>query len=131
MSDYVGTSPTVYTPELGTTDARDIPRIFSNDTRCETCQRRDEIRVRWCPGCRDYRGSHWHRECRCGATWAERSAGHGGFVDLGDEDFVLVCQTCGTSVPNADARTPRCCRRPDVSYHNVREPCVLCARYAA
>lgn len=29
--------PLAYTPELGGVDARTLPRIFSNDTRCETC----------------------------------------------------------------------------------------------
>lgn len=115
-------------PEVGKVDARTLPRVFTNDTRCEQCQS-PRVRVHYDPGCREIGGAHFHRLCEgCGHTWAERTtAGHGGFVDLSNPAFVLVCQSCGSRVPEADATAPRCCRRPEVSYHDSREPCVLCS----
>ena len=112
-------------PIPGAPSARSLPRLFSNHTRCASCRRTSEIRVHYCPGCREVSGEHFHRWCRCGATWAERSAGHG-FVDLDNPAQVLLCQHCRSRIPNAKAMNPRSCRTPEVSYHDTREPCDLC-----
>jgi len=61
------------------------------------------------------------------ATWLERSAGHAGAdLTLDDPAFVLICQHCRTRIPKEKAMNPRCCRTPEVSYHDTRDPCELC-----
>ena len=109
-------------------DAATLPLVFSNYTRCATCQRSGLIRVHYCPGgCpAKITGEHFHRLCPCGAEWLERSAGHGGSVDLDDPKFVAICQHCRTRMDHVQAMAPTCCRRAEVSYHDTREPCVLC-----
>ena len=73
-------------------------------------------------------GSHFHRECRCGAAWMERSAGHAGVdINLDNPAFVPICQHCRARHTHLSCMQPRCCRMPEVSYHDVREPCELCA----
>jgi hypothetical protein len=104
-----------------------LPRLFSNHTRCASCRRTSEIRVHYCPGCAEVSGDHFHRICRCGATWLERSAGHAGVdISLDDPVFVAICQHCRTRFPNEKAMAPRCCRTPEIRYHDTREPCELC-----
>ena len=56
--------------------ARSLPFVFSNYTRCRACRGISEIRAHYCPGCPSVRGAHFHRLCRCGAEWLERSAAH-------------------------------------------------------
>ena len=107
--------------------ARSLPRLFSNSTRCESCRRTSEIRVHYCPGCPEVSGDHFHRICRCGATWLERAAGHAHVdISLDDPAFVAICQHCRTRIPNEKVMNLRCCRTPEVSYHDTREPCELC-----
>jgi len=119
-------------PHCGEVDARALRAIFSNYTRCEACRATYEIRVHFCPGCPDVLGHHFHRFCRCGATWLERSAGHAPVdIRLGDPRFVALCQHCGAKHTDLSAMQPRCCRRPEVNYHDTTEPCDTCARYAA
>jgi hypothetical protein len=62
----------------------------------------------------------------CGVTWLEESARHGGFVDLDNPAFVLIRQYCRSRIPNGKALDPRCCQRPELSYHDTREPCEIC-----
>lgn len=109
------------------TPARDLPRVFSKYTRCAAC-RSSAIRVHYCPGCPQVSGSHFHRLCRCGATWLERSAAHAGIdINLDDAAFVAICQHCRTRMDHIQVMDPRCCRTPEVGYHDTREPCALCA----
>jgi hypothetical protein len=112
-------------PHAGQVDARTLSAVFSNYTRCPECRGSGAIRVHYDPGCPAIRGEHFHRECPCGHTWAERSAGHArsDIVAGDDPRFVLLCQHCGARVPDAQAMTPRCCRRPEVHYHDTTEPC--------
>lgn len=126
----IATSRYAYTPDLeGEIDARALPRIFTNDTRCETCRRTDNIRIAYCPGCRAIRGKHFHRECRCGAEWAERSFGHAGVdIQLGTDRYVAICFGCGARHDDLSCMTPRCCPRPHVEYHDTHDPCDACRR---
>jgi hypothetical protein len=105
--------------------AATLPHLFSNYTRCASCCRTTGIRVYYCPGCPKVAGAHYHRHCPCGATWLERSAGHG-VIDLDASSCVLLCQHCKRRVSNERAMDPPCCRTPEVSYHDTREPCDLC-----
>lgn len=109
-------------------DARTLHLVFSNFTRCATCHRSDRIRVHYCPGgcTKKITGSHFHRLCPCGAEWLERSAGHGGFVDLDNPAFVAICQHCRTRMNHVQALAPTSCRLAELSYHDTREPCDLC-----
>ena len=50
-------------PSAGRIDARTLPAVFSNDTRCPLCHRSGEIRVHYDPGCAEIAGAHYHR-CR-------------------------------------------------------------------
>ena len=52
-------------------DAATLPE-FSSETRCARCKRLWGVRVHYCPGCPKIRGTQYHRECPCGATWDER-----------------------------------------------------------
>jgi hypothetical protein len=115
------TAPTDEAPST-----RTLPRIFSKHPRCEQCRRTSEIRVHYCPGCAEVSSEHFHRHCPCGATWLERSAGHGGFADLDNPAFVLICQHCRSRIPKEKTQNPRCCRTPEISYHDLREPCEIC-----
>lgn len=95
--------------------ARDLPRIFSNYTRCASCRAAYEIRVHYCPGCPQASGSHFHRFCHCGATWLERSAAHAGIdLNLDNPAFVAVCQHFRSRMDHIQAMQPRCCRTPEV-----------------
>lgn len=125
----VGTSPTYYSPEIGEVDARTLPRIFTNDTRCEACQGTRGIRVHYCPGCRAIGGKHFHRHCRCGAEWAERSFGHAGVdIQLGTDRYVPLCFSCGARHDDLSCMTPTCCPNPHVEYHDTHDPCDACRR---
>jgi len=113
-------------------DARNLPLVFSNYTRCASCRATYEIRVVYCPGCAFIAGSHFHRECRCGATWMERSAGHAGVdISLDNPAFVPICQPCQARHTHLSCMQPKCCQQPEVSYHDVRAPCELCASEAS
>lgn len=117
-------------PGTGRVDARTLPDVFSNDTRCSRCQRSGEIRVHYDPGCAAIAGAHYHRHCPCGHSWAERSAGHArSDIVPGDPRFVLLCQRCRRRVPDAEATAPRCCRRPKVHYHEIADPCDACREF--
>jgi hypothetical protein len=125
-------APAVVTVTPGTSaipldapSTRNLPRLFSNRTRCASCRRVSEIRVHYSPGCAEVSGDHVHRWCPCGATWLERSAGHG-LVDLNNPSHVLLCQNCRTRIPTEKAMNPRCCRQPEVGSHATRDPCELC-----
>ena len=112
--------------------ARMLPSVFSNHTQCTACRGTSEIRVHYCPGCQSVSGSHFHRYCRCGATWLERSAGHAPMtISLDDPCFVALCQHCGTQHDHIQAMQPRCCRTPEVSYHDTSDPREACRRFAA
>ncbi len=53
-------------------DAATLPE-FNSTKPCPSCRRvLGGGWVMYCPGCRKIRGSHFHLECRCGATWDER-----------------------------------------------------------
>jgi len=83
---------TTASPTHDAPSARSLP-VFSNFTRCASCRRTSEIRVHYCPGCTDVSGENFHRICRCGATWLERSAGHVGVdISLDDPAFVAICR---------------------------------------
>lgn len=113
--------------------ARNLPRIFSNHTRCASCQS-TAIRVHFCPGCSQVAGGHLHRECRCGTMWMERFAAHAPVdINLDDPAYVAICQHCRSRLNHLQAMQPRCCRQPEVGYHDTREPCQLCSaeRHAA
>jgi hypothetical protein len=114
-------------PLDGRVDARSLSRVFSNHTRCAACRATYEIRLHYCPGCQEIRANHFHRECRCGAKWSERSAGHAPVdIQLGDPRFVPLCQNCGARHTDLSCMQPTCCQRPEVSYHDTRDPCALC-----
>ena len=119
------------TPGDGRIDARTLPAVFSNDTRCPNCRATSEIWVLYDPGCEKIVGPHYHRECRrCGQSWPERSAGHtSSDIVPGDPRFVLICERCHGRVPEAQALAPRCCARPDPHYHDTAEACPDCARF--
>ena len=47
------------------------------------------------------------------------------------ENHRLVCHTCGFKYSvGVDAVIPRCCRKPDVHYHDLRYPCGFCQEKA-
>jgi hypothetical protein len=118
---------TTASPTQDSPSARTLPRLFSNFTRCANCRGTSEIRVNYCPGCATVSGDHFHRVCRCGAAWLERSAGHAGVdISLDEPALVLICQHCRTRMNHIKAMTPKCCRTPEVSYHDTREACELC-----
>jgi hypothetical protein len=81
--------------------------VSSNFTRCASCRRTSEIRVHYCPGCTDVIGDHFHRVCRCGATWLERSAGHAGVdISLDDPAFVAICPALPDPDPERENAEP-------------------------
>jgi hypothetical protein len=111
-------------------NARTLPAIFSNYTRCPECRGTGEIRVHYDPGCPTIVGPHFHRECPCGATWPERSAGHvTSDIQLGNPRWVPLCQHCEARHTDMSCMHPRCCRLAEISYHDTLDPCDACSRY--
>ena len=69
----------------------------------------------------------FHRFCGCGAIWLERSAAHAPIdISLDNPVFVAICQHCRTRMDHLQVMHPKCCRTPEVGYHDTREPCPLC-----
>jgi hypothetical protein len=113
--------------DIGRVEARTLAAIFSNYTRCPECRRSTLIRIHYEPGCPRASGPHFHRLCPCGHEWMERSAGHAPIdMKVGDPRFVVICQHCRRRMSDLEAGNPTCCQRPEVSYHDTREPCDLC-----
>lgn len=67
------------------------------------------------------------RVVRRGATWLGRSAAHAPVdISLDNAAFVAICQHCRTRMNHIEAMQPKCCRTPEVGYHDTRDPCALC-----